>query len=41
MSTDRAASQTAEPHVWLCTETLKTRFGDFAFKDGYPAGDPA
>ena len=26
---------------WLCTETLKTRFGGFAFKDGYPAGDTA
>lgn len=31
----------AEPHGWLCSETLKTRFGDFAFKDGYPADDTA
>ncbi len=43
MSADHGAScgQPAEPHGWLCTETLKTRFGDFAFKDGYPAGDTA
>ena len=27
---------------WLArTETLKTRFGDFEFKNGYPAGDTA
>jgi hypothetical protein len=32
---------TAEPHGWLCSETLKTRFGDFAFQNGYPAGDTA
>jgi hypothetical protein len=31
----------AEPHGWLCTETLQTRFGDFAFENGYPAGDTA
>lgn len=31
----------AEPHGWLCTETLKTRFGDFPFENGYPAGDTA
>src|SRR5262245_32733607 len=29
----------AEKHGWLNNETLKTRFGDFEFKDGYPAGD--
>ncbi|HEY7065172.1 MAG TPA: DUF1254 domain-containing protein [Chloroflexota bacterium] len=33
--------ETAEPHGWLCSETLKTRFGDFAFQNGYPAGDTA
>ena len=31
----------AEPHGWLGTETLKTHAGDFAFKNGYPAGDTA
>jgi hypothetical protein len=34
-----ATSPTAEPHGWLNTETLKTRFGDFEFKGGYPVGD--
>src|SRR5262245_22735423 len=42
----RAMSQTQsdarfEPHGWLNSETLKTRFGEFEFKDGYPAGDTA
>ena len=27
------------PRGWLGTETLSTRFGDFAFENGYPAGD--
>src|SRR5262245_5915361 len=27
---------TADPHGWLGTETVKTRFGDFEFKNGYP-----
>src|SRR5262245_14054074 len=31
----------AEPHGWLNSETLKTRFGEFEFKDGYPVGDTA
>lgn len=30
-----------EPHGWLNTEVLKTRFGEFEFKDGYPVGDTA
>jgi hypothetical protein len=34
-------AQQAEPHGWLGTETLKTRFGDFEFRNGYPAGDTA
>ncbi len=34
-------AQQAERHGWLNTETLKTRFGDFEFKNGYPAGDTA
>jgi len=28
-----------EPHGWLNTEALKTSFGDFEFRNGYPAGD--
>ena len=39
--TSSVHAQQAEPHGWLNTETLKTRFGDFAFKNGYPAGDTA
>jgi len=35
------ASAQTDPHGWLGTETLKTRFGDFAFKNGYPVGDSA
>src|SRR5262245_38576768 len=31
----------AARHGWLSTETLKTRFGEFEFKDGYPVGDTA
>jgi hypothetical protein len=30
-----------EPHGWLSTEALATRYGDFEFKNGYPAGDSA
>src|SRR5215475_12633911 len=30
-----------DPHGWINTETLKTRFGEFEFKDGYPVGDTA
>ena len=26
----------ADPHGWIGTETVKTRFGDFEFKNGYP-----
>ncbi len=39
MSAD--GGQPVEPHGWLCSETLKTRFGEFAFENGYPAGDTA
>jgi len=28
-----------ETHGWLGSETLKTRFGDFVFENGYPSGD--
>ena len=34
-------SHQSDPHGWLGTETLQTRFGDFQFKDGYPVGDAA
>src|SRR5262245_23208815 len=34
-------SQPAEPHGWINSETLKTRFGEFEFRDGYPVGDAA
>ncbi len=34
-------AQTAEPHGWPNTETLKTPYGDFEFKNGYPAGQTA
>jgi hypothetical protein len=27
---------TVDHHGWLGTETIKTRFGDFEFKGGYP-----
>ena len=36
-----AFAQGTEPHGWLNTETLKTRSGDFEFKNGYPVGDTA
>src|SRR5262245_56390715 len=39
MSTGLAAAEPQEPHGWLGTETLKTPYGNFAFKGGYPAGD--
>jgi hypothetical protein len=28
--------KSAQSHGWIGTETVKTRFGDFDFKDGYP-----
>lgn len=34
-------AQSSESHGWLGTETLKTRSGSFAFKNGYPDGDTA
>ncbi len=37
----QAGAQQLEPHGWLGTETLKTRSGDFEFKNGYPASDTA
>jgi hypothetical protein len=34
-----SSSQQSDARGWLGTETLRTRFGDFEFKDGYPVGD--
>ena len=34
-------AQQGDAHGWLNTETLKTRSGDFEFRNGYPAGDTA
>lgn len=31
----------AEPHGWINNETLKTPYGNFEFKNGYPVGDAA
>jgi hypothetical protein len=31
----------ADHHGWLGTETVKTRFGDFNFKGGYPTASSA
>jgi hypothetical protein len=36
-----SAAKQAEPHGWLNTETLKTRVGEFEFRNGYPADDTA
>ena len=35
-SVGQTSPQVADPHGWLGTETVKTRFGDFEFKNGYP-----
>jgi hypothetical protein len=37
----RADDQPSNPYGWINTETLKTRFGDFQFENGYPVGDTA
>ena len=34
-------AQTSESYGWLNNETLKSRYGDFQFKSGYPVGDAA
>ena len=36
-----SGAQQVEPHGWLGTETLKTRSGNFEFKNGFPEGDTA
>jgi len=35
------AQQSADRHGWLGTETIKTRFGEFEFKGGYPTPSSA
>lgn len=35
------AQQPVEKHGWLGTETIKTRFGEFEFKGGYPTPQTA
>ena len=35
------AEQSTDPAGWLGTETVKTRFGDFEFKNGYPTAAAA
>jgi len=34
-------AQSSESYGWLNNETLKSRYGDFQFKNGYPVGDAA
>ncbi len=29
----------SDPYGWIGTETVKSRLGDFEFKNGYPAAD--
>ncbi len=36
LSVQAQESQPTDPHGWIGTETVKTRFGDFEFKNGYP-----
>jgi hypothetical protein len=31
--------RTKDPHGWIGTETINTRFGDFEFKGGYPTAE--
>jgi hypothetical protein len=38
---DPVLQTTEEPHAWLGTETLKTRVGEFEFKNGYPTEETA
>ena len=35
-STSSSNPEPADPHGWISTETVKTRFGNFEFKNGYP-----
>jgi hypothetical protein len=37
--TAHAQVKTADPHGWIGTETVNTRFGNFEFKGGYPTAE--
>ena len=39
--TSAAPTSTADAHGWIGTETVKTKFGDFEFKNGYPTAEAA
>jgi hypothetical protein len=41
MNLNTVLAMTAPLLQWLGTETLRARFGDFTFEDGYPVGDTA
>jgi hypothetical protein len=36
-----ASTQATDRHGWIGTEVVKTRFGDFAFENGYPTREAA
>jgi len=36
-----AEAKPADSHGWIGTETVKTRFGDFEFRNGYPTTEAA
>jgi hypothetical protein len=31
----------SDPHSWIGTETVKTRYSNFEFKNGYPTAEAA
>ena len=35
------SSRIPDPHAWIGTETVKSRVGEFEFRNGYPANDAA
>ncbi|MGR9552163.1 DUF1254 domain-containing protein [Rhizobium leguminosarum] len=35
-TTSNVVAETPDQHGWIGTETVKTRFGDFEFRNGYP-----
>jgi len=37
----RRTSQTPDPHGWVGTEKVETRYGNFEFKNGYPTAEAA
>src|SRR5262245_27543831 len=41
MATPVLKQPAADPHGWIGTEVVRTRFGDFAFENGYPTPDAA